>query len=321
MVDFVSQQFIESGNYSVLPRSYLKLVQLSKSEGRLTNKLLKKNIRVHENYQEFVFNPVPYEFTFEFVFFCRGMNEASQIIEAVQTKFNPTLDIDIWDQQNLETPTRIPVKLLDIQIDDDGYSETSTNIIEISCSLSLDGQLYSPNTLDVKRSELNPCDDSEYDSSDLNVELTNSRIMPIIKQVGYSLRASSSPEERITSGISTIDLFDVDEHGHIICKKPEIRDRFNHQQEFNSILSLIDEIESIKAELELDDNPNNYQEYLNIMKDNLQKISEINYIHKGNIIQSTQSEVRYKILKVEEIINSDEMTDNKLIEIKNILSV
>lgn len=225
MLDFVEQQFLESGNYSTLPRSYLRLVQLSKTEERLPNKLLKTNINIQGDYQEFIFSPMPYEFIFEYSLVCRGMNEASQLIEAIQTKFNPSLEIDIWDQQNMNTPTRIPVRLLDIQIDADDYTEESMNIISIDCSLQLNGNLYQPNDVNNKFSnpELEPCDDlCEGDCPNCRLPKINTRIMPVIKQVGYTLRASSDPQNKVTDAFARIDLFDVDESGHIIlsCERP-----------------------------------------------------------------------------------------------------
>jgi hypothetical protein len=75
---------------------------------------------------------------------CRGMNEASMIIEQIAPKFNPTLNVDVYDGMNLNEPTRIPVKLLDFSIDFDEYTEISTNLVTVSCSIQLEGNLYPP---------------------------------------------------------------------------------------------------------------------------------------------------------------------------------
>ena len=45
---------------------------------------------------------------------------------------------------NLNEPTRIPIKLLDFSIDFEEYNEISTNLVTVSCSLQLEGNLYPP---------------------------------------------------------------------------------------------------------------------------------------------------------------------------------
>jgi len=72
------------------------------------------------------------------------MNEASQIVEQIAPKFNPIVGIDVWDAQNLDTPTRIPIKLLDISIENEDYEEYSSNICSLSMGISVTGNLYSP---------------------------------------------------------------------------------------------------------------------------------------------------------------------------------
>ena len=132
------------GNYNVLPRAILSLKSLGKLEQRVQNKNNKINQFHGVDSVEFSYNSVPYEFAFDINIQCRGMNEASQIIEQIAPKFNPLVNIDIWDASNLEEATRIPVKLLDISIDESEYDELSTTIIDIVFSLSMTGNLYQP---------------------------------------------------------------------------------------------------------------------------------------------------------------------------------
>lgn len=204
IADFVTQDFLERGNYNILPRSYIRLQQIQKSEERVLNKLIKTNINIQGNFQEYIFNPVPYEFTFEYTLMCRGMNEASQLIESIQTRFNPTLEIDIWEAQNQTEQTRVPVRLLDIQLDQGEYLEDSVNIITIDCTLQIHGNLYQP--LNLERFSDN-CDGLEI----------NGRLMPVIKELGYTLGQSQDPKSKEFSGISRIEVFDVDEEGDVIC--------------------------------------------------------------------------------------------------------
>ena len=141
--EYTTEQLL-SGNYSILPRASLALKSMAKAESRVTNKNTKINQYKTDSIIEFSFNSVPYEFTFEIIVQCRGMNEATQIIEQVAPKFNPTVNIDVWDAANLNEPTRIPVRLNDVSLDSEDYEELSTNIFTVTFSLSLMGNLYPP---------------------------------------------------------------------------------------------------------------------------------------------------------------------------------
>ena len=135
---------ISSGNYNVLPRANLLWSAIVKSDNRTTNKHVKVNTKANEDNFEFLYNSVPYELMFELAIVCRGMNEATMIIEQIAAKFNPIVNIDVYDAINLNKPTRIPVTLLDIGISTDGYEELSSNIITISCGLSVKGNIFPP---------------------------------------------------------------------------------------------------------------------------------------------------------------------------------
>lgn len=141
--EYTTEQLL-SGNYSILPRASLALKSMAKAESRVTNKNTKINQYKTDSIIEFSFNSVPYEFMFEIIVQCRGMNEATQIIEQVAPKFNPTVNIDVWDAANLNEPTRIPVRLTDVSLDSEDYEELSTNIFTVTFSLSLMGNLYPP---------------------------------------------------------------------------------------------------------------------------------------------------------------------------------
>ena len=141
--EYTTEQLL-SGNYSILPRASLSLQSMSKVDSRVTNKNTKINQYKTDDSIEFSFNSVPYEFTFEIIVQCRGMNEAAQIIEQIAPKFNPTVNIDVWDAANLSEPTRIPVRLTDVQFSSEDYEELSTNIFTVTFSLSIMGNLYPP---------------------------------------------------------------------------------------------------------------------------------------------------------------------------------
>ena len=143
-LDQYSIEQILSGNTNILPRAALSLMSVQRSETRMSNKNVKINTVKKEDLFEFQYNSMPYQFMYQLTIQCRGMNEASMIIEQIAPKFNPTLNVDVYDGMNLNEPTRIPVKLLDFSIDFEEYSEISTNLVTVSCSVQLEGNLYPP---------------------------------------------------------------------------------------------------------------------------------------------------------------------------------
>lgn len=144
ILDNKTTEQLLSGNYNVLPRGSLALASMAKSPQRATNKNHKIGNVKSENSIEYMYNSVPYEFTYELVYQCRGMNEATQIIEQIAPVFNPTLNVDIWDGNNLDEPTRVPIKLEGIDINTDEYDELTSNIFLLSFTLSIQGNLYQP---------------------------------------------------------------------------------------------------------------------------------------------------------------------------------
>ena len=135
---------LRSGNYNILPRSSLSLVSVIKSDQRVTNKHLKINKKELTDTMEFMYNAVPYEFTYQLDIQCRGMNEASMIIEQITTKFNPNYTIRINEVLNQAEATSIPISLLDVSIESEEYEEFSSNIVTIGCGISLKGNFYPP---------------------------------------------------------------------------------------------------------------------------------------------------------------------------------
>jgi hypothetical protein len=135
-LDNFSTEQLLAGNTNTLPRGAIALSTMIKAEQRTTNKNLKIGKVKGENTFEYMYNSVPFEFTFELAIMCRGMNEAAMIIEQIAPKFNPTVNIDVWDAENLNEPTRIPVKLLDIGIESNEYDELSSNIVTVNVGTS-----------------------------------------------------------------------------------------------------------------------------------------------------------------------------------------
>ena len=142
-LEFLNAEDIKTGNVNILPRGTLALVSIQKREEASLNRNIKVNKIRTDNKIEYSFNSVPYSFIFAFNIFCRGMNELASLIEIILPNFNPNLSLDIYDVANLDEPTRVPLKLMDVTFSEvDENSETSKNIWMLTFSMQMDGQLY-----------------------------------------------------------------------------------------------------------------------------------------------------------------------------------
>lgn len=133
-----------SGNLNVLPRGTLSIAQMSKSSDRNTSKFNKFAFKRENQDMDYMYNPVAYDITYDLSIICRGMNEACQIIEEIAPKFNPNIAIDVWDADNLNEPSRIPINLSDINPEVISVDEFSQNLIRVTAILTLYGWLYPP---------------------------------------------------------------------------------------------------------------------------------------------------------------------------------
>lgn len=139
-----SDEQILRGNLNVIPRGYIRMDVMNRDESRMLNKNIKINKFKHDFKQDYSYNSIPYNFTYTVEILCRGMNEATCIMEQLAVLFNPLVNFDVYDADNLDEPTRIPVKLLDCNVAIEDYEETSMNIATVTTSLELDGWLYPP---------------------------------------------------------------------------------------------------------------------------------------------------------------------------------
>lgn len=142
-LEFFNQEDFISGNVNLLPRGTLALVSIMKREDALLNRNIKINkVNLNGSF-EYSYNSVPFSFVYEFNIFCRGMSELTSLIEIIMPKFNPNLSLDVYDVANLDEPSRVPLKLMDVTFSEvDEFSETSKNIWNLTFSMQIDGNLY-----------------------------------------------------------------------------------------------------------------------------------------------------------------------------------
>lgn len=143
-LEFFNQKDFISGNVNLLPRGTLALVSIQKREDALLNRNIKINkVKNINGSFEYAYNSVPFSFIYEFNIFCRGMSELTSLVEIIMPKFNPNLSLDVYDVANLDEPSRVPLKLMDVSFQEvDEFSETSKNIWNLTFSMQIDGNLY-----------------------------------------------------------------------------------------------------------------------------------------------------------------------------------
>lgn len=141
LLNETEQNNLLNGNYNFLPRSSLSLVGIIRNLERQTNKFVKI---ATTDFGEFIFNATSFDFNFDLNIMCRGMNEASMIVEQIASRFNPNYTVLINEIPNQAKPTSVPVQLLEISIEPEEYEEMSTNICIVRASFYIKGNFYQP---------------------------------------------------------------------------------------------------------------------------------------------------------------------------------
>lgn len=144
----LSYNQIFTGNTQVLPRAILTFNGMAPAIERARNKFFKiyRKVKVIDGVPQklnFQYNSVPYNFEFQVLVQCRGMNEASMVIEQVTSFFNPTYCLRI---KEIDLPdfgeTSIILDLTSTNIEQAEIDEFSSNIVTITFDLNLRGNIY-----------------------------------------------------------------------------------------------------------------------------------------------------------------------------------
>lgn len=140
----LSTEGMTSGNTNILPRAFLSLDVVQRDQTRQTNKSTKINVRKNIDSMDFQYNSIAMRFTFTLSVVCRGMNEASMILEQIIPMFNPYVALDINDADNLNEPTRCIITCPDCTFEADDYDEFSQNLVTVIATIELLGNIYQP---------------------------------------------------------------------------------------------------------------------------------------------------------------------------------
>lgn len=138
---YTAQQ-LYTGNTNILPRLGLYFESLEPAYNRATSKFVKINKSLPDgeklNYQ---YNRIPYNFNYRLVAQCRGMNEASMILEQIVSYFNPSYAFKVQEIAYNE-PETILLVLNSTDIEQTEYEDYSKDIVTITFNLTLKGNIY-----------------------------------------------------------------------------------------------------------------------------------------------------------------------------------
>jgi hypothetical protein len=141
---------LTNGNYNIIPRASLVFNSMTRAAERTTSKFNKINKTISTmNGTELVsyqFNAIPWDFSFTLIVQADGMNEASQIAEQIASHFNPVYNLKINEIPLQTEPSTIPILLDSLEFEQQEYDEISSNIVTITCELTLKGNIYPPIT-------------------------------------------------------------------------------------------------------------------------------------------------------------------------------
>jgi len=128
-----------------LPRLSFAFVGLDKDTSRSKNKMHKLTSPYQGGAVQSQYNRVPYNFTYTLNARTKYVDDLLQIIEQVVVYFNPTLNVVVEDNPDLQGETSLAITLQDQTIDTsfDGSYEDPTQI-EATFTFVVEGYLYMP---------------------------------------------------------------------------------------------------------------------------------------------------------------------------------
>lgn len=211
-----------NGNINYLPRAFLTFNDLARDESRMRNRNNKINILHKDSSIEYQYNSIPYTLSLSYKVLCRGMNEACQIIEEVVPYFNPILNLDVYDGDNISEPSRIPILLTGTSVEQESYEEFSNNTITVNFDLSLAINMYMPvkKIENIKRYKLSLHGQEEQRYKTIGYDVENSYVVPESKKEIDRFKALSDLE----IGFKTKEIFNGKNTVYNFIKKNKLDD-------------------------------------------------------------------------------------------------
>jgi len=152
VIEDLSEDDITKMNFNFLPRLVLSFDGLTKVADRQTQKYQKFSKLIETSKKDgqikdrmnFAYNSLSYDFNFRLLLQARGLTSATQIVETILAKFNPTLNLEIEEFPLLDT-TETQILIADPEFEIlDNFETTEVNVINVSFEITVRGNIYSP---------------------------------------------------------------------------------------------------------------------------------------------------------------------------------
>jgi len=144
VIEDLSEDDIKSLNFNFLPRLVLSFEGMTKVADRQTQKYQKFSKSIGGDKMNFAYNSLAYDFNFRLLLQARGLTSATQIVETILAKFNPTLNLEI-DEFPLLGTTETQILTSDPEFEIiDNFETTDVNVINVSFEITVRGNIYSP---------------------------------------------------------------------------------------------------------------------------------------------------------------------------------
>ena len=151
---------------AIYPRMSFRLTDIALAPERKTSKMNKlKECNPSTNSRNWQYNMVPYNFSFDVGIKTKTTDEMLRIVEHILANFDPSVEIKIESNTDLNRNEKVQVKLESLQLPD-GINDIEESI-EIVSSLSfvIEGHLYKKtnNQGVIKKVIINISDNPEFD--------------------------------------------------------------------------------------------------------------------------------------------------------------
>jgi len=132
---------------TLLPRISFLITDLEPDDERKLSPLDTISINIDSKSEDFMYNPIPYNFTIDMVIWSKYMDDLLQIIEQAVTFFNPHYTITVKEIDSLGIQRNVPVNFNGVTLDmETDLDEENSRTLMANMNFTLKGFLYPPIT-------------------------------------------------------------------------------------------------------------------------------------------------------------------------------
>jgi len=132
---------------TILPRISFLITDLEADPDRKLNPTDSISISVDSKSEDFMYNPIPYNFNIDMVIWSKHMDDLLQIIEQSVTFFNPHYTLTVKEIESLGITRNVPVVFNNVTLDmETELDEENSRTLMANMNFTLKGFLYPPIT-------------------------------------------------------------------------------------------------------------------------------------------------------------------------------